>query len=235
MDRSLWCKLWGIRVACHHSAMDVTATPPRWKDWERWIATSERKDSEISRKGNHFQEQKPGEDSLTCTPHHQIWFKWNKGSKHIGQTTLKSLMSWLGIIRQKFQKAAKPKDTWFCHEWRKESPPLDSRFHWWHFHGHLDPGVLCLLQRWEAALGWDLQHVERRCSLGSVADLDFRRPCKRFVRCEISREHSGAVCWEAPKHPGEHSWRRVTASTRCPQNHGALQHEQDVKIKWAVS
>lgn len=65
-----------VQAVRHHT----TANSLRWKDWEDWITTSERKDSEISRKRNYFQEQKPEEDGLICTPN-QIWLKWNKGLK----------------------------------------------------------------------------------------------------------------------------------------------------------
>lgn len=98
----------GVR---HH----ITATSLRWKDWEHWIKTSERKDSGIGRRGIHFQEQKPEEDGLICTPN-QSRLNEIRGSKHVGQQTLKSLVPCLGIIEQKLQHAAKPKHTRFDHQ-----------------------------------------------------------------------------------------------------------------------
>lgn len=157
----------GVR---HH----ITATSLRWKDWEHWIKTSERKDSGIGRRGIHFQEQKPEEDGL------QIKSRLNeiRGSKHIGQQTLKSLMPCLGIIEQRLQHAAKPKHTRFDHQPSVKDQnllSLTSAFTdgifvatWTQvLSAHALSARNAPSFKGERSSEVDLQHVERRYGLGS--------------------------------------------------------------------
>lgn len=136
-------------------------------------------------------------------------------------------MTCLRIIKQKLQQAAKPKDTCFYHQPSGKDQnllPLTSFFTGGIFLGTCTqvfsahvlsarnaPGFKGEGQLWDGTCS--MWRGGTAWEMGSDADLDFRRPCKWFVRCGNNREHPGAVCWEAPKHPLNTHW----ASARCPQ------------------